>query len=87
MNEIRSYKNLCDHTNSYIDSLNWNKVNRLRIALMKDTEDTPSLFSKIRFAINNGNFKEVSSLQLEIDEKMSLLRKTYTKYKENLLDI
>ena len=54
---------------------------------MKDTYTRQSLFTKIKDAANNKNFKMLSELQLELNEKMSKLRKLYFEYKKNILDI
>ena len=72
---------------SDLDIHNWSKINELRQCLMKDTYSDKSLFGHIREAKENNDYKTISNLQLEIDKKMKLLRKLYSDYKKNLLDI
>lgn len=86
--EIRSYKMLhSTNTALDLDVANWMKINELRHYLMKDTYSKQSLFTRIRIATENSNYEEVSNLQLELDEKIKLLRDLYSSYKKNLLDI
>ena len=54
---------------------------------MKDTYAEKSLFSKIKKATDVGNYDEVSTLQIELEEKMKELRELYSAYRKNLLDI
>ena len=54
---------------------------------MKDTYAKKSLFTKIKKATDVGQYKEVSTLQIELEEKMKELRELYSAYKKNLLEI
>ena len=54
---------------------------------MKDTYTNKSLFTKLIEAFNNEDFADASRLYLEVEDKMSTLRKLYSTYKKNLLDI
>ncbi len=88
INQIRSCKMLhnaeraCD-----IDVTRWTKVNDLREYLMKDSSSSNSLFTRLCQAVENNDFATVSELQVEMDAKIEELRKSYTEYKKNLLDI
>lgn len=88
INQIRNCKMLhnaeraCD-----IDVTRWKKVNDLREYLMKDSSSSNSLFTRLCEAVENNDFATVSELQVEMDAKIEELRKSYTEYKKNLLDI
>ena len=86
--EIRSYKILHSFDKALdLDVSNWMEISNLRLYIMKDTYAKKSLFSKIKKATDVGHYKEVSTLQIELEEKMNELRKLYLTYKKNLLDI
>ncbi|QGU93949.1 glutamine synthetase [Clostridium bovifaecis] len=86
--EIRSYKMLHDSTKALdVDVTRWQKVNELRLYLMKDSYSIKSLFTRIRESVENHDHKTVSALQIEMDAKMAELRDLYGEYKRNLLDI
>jgi len=67
-----------------LDVVNWEKLNSLRIALMKDSLTNKSLFTQIREAIENGNYDLVSELQVEMMTHMNVLKDLYILYKRNL---
>lgn len=88
MDEIRSFKPL--HSLDKVldlDISNWTNLHDLRVELMKDTYTNKSLFTKLIEAFNNEDFADASRLYLEVEDKMSTLRKLYSTYKKNLLDI
>lgn len=86
--EIRNCKMLHSiDTALDLDLSNWIAVNDLRQYLMKDTYTKKSLFTRIKEAAANKDYQLVSDLQLELDEKILTLRKLYSNYKKNLLDI
>jgi len=70
-----------------LDVVNWEKINAIRFHLMKDSMSEKSLFTKIREGIEDGSFKQVSSLQLEMAAEMNILMHLYLGYKQNLLSI
>ena len=63
------------------------KISEMRMYLMKDSYSTKSLFTRIKYATEQLDYSEISTLQLELDEKMKTLRELYSAYKKNLLDI
>jgi glutamine synthetase len=86
--EIRSCKMLHSLDKALdLDVSNWMAINNLRYYLMKDTYTSKSLFTRIKDAIEDGDYALVSNLQIELDSKMKELRERYTNYKKNLLDI
>ena len=86
--EIRSCKCLHDSNKALdLDLTNWMKIHDLRLYIMKDTNSTHSLFTRLKNAINEDNLQLASDLYLELESKMSLLRNMYSSYKKNLLDI
>lgn len=88
MDEIRSYKMLHSLDKALdLDVTNWMTINELRHYLMKDSYSHKCLFTKIKESIVDKNYSSVSDLQLELEEKMNILRNLYTAYRKNLLDI
>lgn len=85
--EIRSFKKLHCTDALDLDVSNWMKINALRHEVMKDTYTSQSLFTRIKIALGEDDFKTASYLALELDEKMNELRDLYSNYKKNLLDI
>ena len=86
--EIRASKCLHDANKALdLDLTNWMRIHELRLYIMKDTNSTKSLFTRLKDAINEDNLSLASDLYLELEDKMSLLRNLYSSYKKNLLDI
>lgn len=67
------------------DEIKWQEIAQLRIELLQDRLGKLSLFSRIREAIKARNYQSVSELQLEMAEKMELLKGKYYEYVRNLL--
>ena len=87
MNEIRTFKILHGSTALDLDVSTWMKINDLRHYIMKDTYTSSSLFTRIREALAKEDYSDASRLSLELDDKMAKLRKLYSDYKRNLIDI
>jgi glutamine synthetase len=86
--EIRSCKMLHSLDKALdLDVSNWMAINNLRYYLMKDSYTEKSLFTRIKEAVESGDYALVSTLQIELDDKMKELRERYSNYKKNLLDI
>ena len=87
MSEIREMKKLHDKDNvDDLDLANFEKVQELKLKLMKDTSSSLSMFSQVSKAVKEGNLEEVSRLQKEISAEVITLRKLYRDYKTNLID-
>ncbi|MBC8061782.1 MAG: glutamine synthetase [Clostridiaceae bacterium] len=85
--EIRSFKKLhCTENALDLDISYWQRIQELRVCLLKDSYATKSLFTKIKEATDANNLQEVSNLQVEMDAKMKELRDLYIVYSKNLLD-
>ncbi|AOY78314.1 Glutamine synthetase [Clostridium formicaceticum] len=69
-----------------LDVVNWEKMNAIRNYLMKDSLEKKSLFTQIREAVEAKDFDLVSTLQLEMMEKVSCLKQLYVIYRRNLLE-
>ncbi|MFU0825658.1 glutamine synthetase [Clostridium sp.] len=88
VDEIRSFKILHDTSKALdIDVTRWQKVNELRLYLMKDCYSSKSLFTRIKEAVESKDYATVSNLQIEMESKMIELRELYHDYTRNLLDI
>jgi glutamine synthetase len=69
-----------------IDVVIWEKINGIRLYLMKDSMSSKSLFTRIRESINEVDFETASSLQQEMNQKISEMRELYSSYKRNLFE-
>lgn len=67
------------------DILNWTKIQKLRTYLGKDQIEKKCLLTRIKLALDSGQYEEASCLQLEMQAKVEELINTYLEYKKNLL--
>lgn len=67
-----------------LDVVMWEKINSLRLYLMKDSLNKKSLFTRIREAIDAGNYDEVSEMQIEMMQEVKNLTELYSEYRRNL---
>jgi glutamine synthetase len=67
-----------------VDEQAWQKIDTLRRYLAKDNA-TKSLFSRIRSAIDAGDYAAASNMQIEMAEKMNELKAAYAQYKRNII--
>ncbi|WP_461206559.1 type I glutamate--ammonia ligase [Clostridium sp. DL1XJH146] len=87
MAEVRASKKLhCEECANDVDISNWEKVNLLRLELMKDTPEAKCLFNKIKDAAKENDYVATSDMQVELDDKINELREAYATYKANILD-
>jgi glutamine synthetase len=63
----------------------WQKVKDLRVYIAKDTVNAKSLFTRIREAVDAGDYAAASSLQVEMGDKIAELKDLYAAYKRNIL--
>ncbi|MBR5129508.1 MAG: glutamine synthetase, partial [Firmicutes bacterium] len=81
---VKSYVVLHDEDASEYDLNNWKEIDDIRHYLAKDSLTQKSLLSKTREALEAEDYPLASKLQLELQEKISLLRDLYIRYKRNL---
>jgi glutamine synthetase len=81
---VKSYKMVHDEDASAYDIMNWKEIDELRRYIAKDDLMEKSLLTKTREALEAEDYPLASKLQLELQEKISLLRDLYIKYKRNL---
>jgi glutamine synthetase len=84
---IRSCKEL--HLNEEytdLDVVLWKKINCLRKKLTKDSLMEKSLFTRIKDALQNQEYRLASALQLEMAEGMKELDELYLRYKTNMME-
>ena len=67
-----------------LDELHWNEIDSLRKHLMKNTMTRKSLFTRIKEALENGDYKTASQLQLEMNSKVKETQERYIQYTKNL---
>lgn len=82
---LRSFDKLHTDLATDLDVINWEKINALRVDLMKDSTSMKSLFSRIRNAVEEEAFEVASDLQKEMNEKMVIARQMYFDYKRNII--
>ena len=86
-NEIRSYKAIHIPEKALDNDLSaWTKINEIRKNLAKDSTHYECLFTRIKKAIKEENYKLASDLSIELEEKIEKLRKMYYEYTKNILD-
>lgn len=66
------------------DRYYWEKVQRLRNRLGRDTLDKACLLTRIKNALDEGHYDEASDLQIEMQNKVEELTELYMTYKKNL---
>ncbi|MFO7887594.1 MAG: glutamine synthetase [Eubacteriales bacterium] len=82
---LRSFKKLHTDLATDLDVINWEKINTMRVELMKDSTSKLSLFTTIANAIKIRDFETASIKQKEMNDKMTLIRNKYMEYKRNII--
>lgn len=67
-----------------VDQKAWEKINALRLYLAKDNK-VKSLFTRIREAVEAGDYAAASNLQIEMADKIGELKALYFAYKRNII--
>lgn len=80
---IKQYKKLT-HENT-IDDERWEKINKKRIELGKDTQREKSICTQLKEALENGYYDRASDLQIEMARKVESLEDAYRVYAENII--
>lgn len=80
---IKQYKKLT-HENT-IDDERWEKINKKRIELGKDTQREKSICTQLKEALENGDYDRASDLQIEMARKVGSLEDAYRVYAENII--
>ena len=76
------------HTNDNMDAIDevmWDAIEQIKYDLMKNTLKGPSIYGMIKSAIDVGNYKEASDLQIEAKKKMEEVQQLYVNYRKNIL--
>ena len=66
------------------DRSNWEKIQRLRNHLGRDTLDDYCLLTQVKMTLDSGDYDKASELQIEMQEKVKQLTELYIIYKKNL---
>ena len=82
---LRSFKKLHTDLATDLDVINWEKINTMRVELMKDSTSKLSLFTTITNEIKLKDYKTASEKQKEMNDKMTLIRSKYTEYRRNII--
>ena len=64
----------------------WTKISEIRRYMAKDSTHYECLFTKIKAAIKEENYKLASDLCIELEDKIKDLRRRYIDYTKNILD-
>ncbi|WP_324825586.1 glutamine synthetase [Sinanaerobacter sp. ZZT-01] len=67
-----------------LDDKNWQEIQLMRTYLAKDSIREKSLLTRIKNALDEGDYQLASDLQLEMQEKEQALIDAYITYKKNL---
>ena len=82
---LTSFVKLHSHENmDAIDEVMWDAIEQIKYDLMKNTLKGPSIYGMIKSAIDVGNYKEASDLQIEAKQKMEEIQQLYVNYKKNI---
>lgn len=82
---LTSFIKLHSHENmDAIDEVMWDAIEQIKYDLMKNTLKGPSIYGMIKSAIDVGNYKEASDLQIEAKKKMEEIQQLYVNYKKNI---
>jgi len=82
---LRSFRKLHTDLATDLDVINWERINTLRVELMKDSTSKLSLFTTIIDAIKKKDFKTASNKQKEMNDKMTEIRNKYMEYRRNII--
>ena len=87
--DTMDFVRMCSKAHDDIDCVDydrhyWEKIQRLRNQLGRDTLDELCLLSKIKRALDEGRYDEASKMQIEMQEKVEELTALYITYKKNL---
>lgn len=87
--DIMDFVRNCGKAHSDIDCVDydrhyWEKIQRLRNQLGRDTLDELCLLTRIKRALDSGNYDTASELQIEMQKKVDELSTLYIIYKKNL---
>ena len=73
------------NVNSWDDAM-WDKIQALRTSLAQNTATTECVFTRIKKAVNVGDYGQASALQLEMSKKIEELQALYHDYSNNIID-
>ncbi|HZK02268.1 MAG TPA: hypothetical protein VFC96_05325 [Anaerovoracaceae bacterium] len=86
MKEVRECKKCHnDDDCTDLDLLNWKRIQELRVYLGQDRIGEDSLLTRIKLALDEGEYQLASDLQKEMKIKVEEMSEVYTQYKKNLL--
>jgi len=85
MDIVRECRKLhTDVDSTDLDMLNWKTIHKLRVDLGQDTISSKCLLTRIKMALDKGDFASASAMQIEMQEKVQQLIEVYIEYKKNL---
>ena len=85
LDDVRSCARIHDPAYNDLDDVMWDRVNKLRYMIAKDSMDSKSLLTKATEALEGEDFETASALQKEIQQKLEELKKEYLSYRRNLV--
>lgn len=83
---LRTFKKL--HSSEDMDAIDevmWDSIKQIKYDLMKNTLSGPSIYGMIKNALEIGNYKEASDLQIIAKKKMEEIQQLYVNYRKNIL--
>ena len=72
------------HTESNeVDDDYWSDIETIKLNLAKDTSEKTSIFSCIKNSLEANDLKEISKLQIRMNQDMNEIAELYRKYSDN----
>lgn len=84
MDFLRSCVRLHDDDSNEYDAANWAAVSEMKSLIGHEEQGRDSLLMRARKAIEKADYPELSSLEIEIEERIEELREAYNKYGRNI---
>lgn len=84
MRDIREYVMIHGSDATDYDLDNWKKINEMRHSIAKDSLSEKGLLTRVKEALDEGDYQLASDLQVELQSRMGALRSLYVKYRKNL---
>lgn len=82
---LRTFKKL--HTNDNMDAIDevmWDTIEQIKFDLMKNTMKRPSMYSRIKDSLEQGDYATASKLQIEAKQMMEEIQQMYIAYRKNI---
>ncbi|MBR6351332.1 MAG: glutamine synthetase, partial [Firmicutes bacterium] len=83
--DARKLKPLHGLEGNALDEARWKRIERLRAEMFKDDADSYCVATRLRRALNSGDYETASALQLLLRDGMEKLSELYAEYEKNII--